>query len=90
MADATAVIMTVVDKAKRPVAGALVAIESGSRPFPEIALVTDAAGHVTFHLPDGQFQVKASADSGATGRASASVAGGKSGSVQIIVTAPKA
>jgi hypothetical protein len=88
MASSAAVKITIVDTAKRPVAGALVAIESGSQAYPEIALVSDAAGRVTFHLPDGQFQVKANASSGAIGRANANVKNGTSGVVQIIVAGP--
>ena len=50
-------------------AGALVAVESGSAPYPEFAIRADAEGRVLLKLPAGQFRIGARGPRGARGTA---------------------
>lgn len=59
----------VVDGRGEPVADALVTIESGTAPTPEITLITDEAGNFRLGLPDGRFRIRATAPGGETGTA---------------------
>ena len=69
MADLPPVTVWVVDGAGQPVAGALVAVESGSAPYPEFAIRADAEGRVLLKLPAGQFRIGARGPRGARGTA---------------------
>lgn len=89
MADRVAVKIKVIDGGKRPVEGALVAIEQGSAPYPEIAYVSDAAGTVTFHLPDGEFRVGARTSTGGQGTSGACVRNGAAKTITIVVSGPE-
>ena len=70
----------------RPVAEALVVVESGSAPTPEIGIVADAEGRFRLALPDGSFRVGARGPDGAYGWCE--VEGGDEGPVTIEVRAP--
>jgi hypothetical protein len=52
-----------------PVAGALVWVEAGSAPTPEIAIRSDGAGRFMIALPAGRFRLAARAPDGAMGSA---------------------
>ena len=59
---------TVVDAERTPVPGALVAVEWGTAPTPEIAIETEEEGRFTIALPDeGHYRLRATARDGATG-----------------------
>jgi hypothetical protein len=59
---------TVVDAEQRPVPGALVAVEWGTAPTPEIAVETKGEGRFTIVLPGaGRFRIRATAPNGTTG-----------------------
>jgi hypothetical protein len=49
------------------VAGALVAVEWGTAPTPEVAIRADKDGIFRLALPSGRFRVEAKASDGATG-----------------------
>lgn len=55
------------DEQDVPVAGALVAVEEGTAPFPDMALYTDAEGHFTIDLPMGRFRLAAYSQDGGHG-----------------------
>ncbi len=67
MADLPPVTVWVVDAAGLPVAGALVAVESGSVPYPEFAIRADEQGRVHLRLPAGHFRIGARGPGGARG-----------------------
>ena len=59
---------TVIDAERAPVPGALVAVEWGTAPTPEIAIETEEEGRFTIALPDeGRYRLRATAPNGATG-----------------------
>jgi hypothetical protein len=51
----------------RPVAGALIAVASGTAPTPEIAIRSDQHGQFRIALPRGRFIIEARAPDGAAG-----------------------
>ena len=57
----------VVDAVGSPVAGALVTVEWGTAPTPEITLISDADGRFRLGLPRGRFRLRATAPDGASG-----------------------
>ena len=63
----------VVDRGDRPVPHAIVVILNGPRPVPEIALMADDGGRITFALDPGEWTVQARADTG-VGQAQVAVA----------------
>lgn len=58
---------TVEDGEGRLVPGALVAVEEGTLPFPDLALSTNAEGHFTIDLPVGRFRLAAHSQDGGYG-----------------------
>lgn len=60
---------TVEDGEGRLVPGALVAVEEGTSPFPDMALSTDADGNFTIELPVGRFRLAAHSQDGKHGTA---------------------
>jgi hypothetical protein len=82
MAQKSSVRVKVVDGRKRAVAGALVAVESGSAPFPEMAFKTDAAGFVSLFLPEGTFRIGVNSGP-ARGAGDIAVKAGKGGELTI-------
>lgn len=61
----------VVDGANRPVADALVTVEGGDTPMPDIAFATDSKGVVTVDLPNGGWRITAHGEDGRRGTAPA-------------------
>lgn len=57
----------VVDEDGQPVAGALVAVEWGTAPTPEIGVVTSSDGSFGLALPAGRYRVGATDRAGRTG-----------------------
>lgn len=57
----------VLDGDQQPVAGALVAVEWGTGPTPEVALKTTANGRFQLALPQGRYRIRAHAPDGETG-----------------------
>lgn len=49
----------VIDREQEPVTGALVAVEWGTAPTPEIAIETDEEGRFRIVLPEGRFRIGA-------------------------------
>jgi hypothetical protein len=49
------------------ISGALVALEEGTAPFPDMALSTDTEGHFTIYLPIGHFRLAAYSQDGRHG-----------------------
>jgi hypothetical protein len=47
----------VLDRQGHPVEGALIGVEWGTAPVPEIALVSDADGRFALDLPAGRFRI---------------------------------
>lgn len=45
------------DEQGKPVSNALIAVESGSALYADIALLTDNRGYFTIHLPQGRFRL---------------------------------
>jgi hypothetical protein len=59
---------TVVDAERTPVRGALVTVEWGTAPTPEIAIETGEQGRFIIALPlEGRYRLRATAPDGATG-----------------------
>jgi hypothetical protein len=59
---------TVVDDQRTPVAGALVAVEWGTAPTPEIAIETERGGGFSIALPvEGRYRLRATAPGGESG-----------------------
>ena len=58
---------TVEDEEGGVVSRALVAIEEGTSPFPDMALSTDSEGHFTVFLPIGRFRFTAHSQDGKHG-----------------------
>lgn len=58
----------VVDEAGSPVEEASVVVVSSSVPFPEMAMLTDAAGKLTLFLPVGRFELEARGPGGGKGK----------------------
>lgn len=55
------VIGTVVDDTSLPVSGALIAVESGTIPYPDMAVYSDEKGNFSIYLPSGNFRLSAHA-----------------------------
>ena len=69
---------TVVDAERTPVSGALVAVEWGTAPTPEIAIETEQGGRFAIALPvEGRFRLRATAPDGETGSQEIEGAGGE-------------
>lgn len=60
----------------RPAVGAMVSVPRSTTPVPELALLTDADGAVTFHLPRGRYTVEAFTEDGGRGSADMAVESG--------------
>jgi len=59
---------TVLDAERSPVQGALVAVEWGTAPTPEIAIETEGDGRFSIALPaEGRYRLRATALDGTTG-----------------------
>lgn len=76
----------VLDSNGLPVEDAVVTIEWGTAPMPEIALITDANGRFQLDLPAGHFRLRAQTASGVIG--TALVDGAPSTSAMIIHLPP--
>jgi hypothetical protein len=61
------VVGTVEDMQGLPVSNALVTVEGGTQPYPDIAIYTDAEGHFQIHLPTGRFRLAAHSPNGGRG-----------------------
>lgn len=65
------------DTSGRPVAGAVVTVEDGTAPFPELAFVSNGDGRVSLALPAGRFAIAVvDPDSGRRGSASVDTSSG--------------
>lgn len=78
MAQAAEQMVEVVDETGAPFAGAIVVVERGTAPYPEIARKTGAQGTLKYALPDGEFELVAHAGDGRTGRGKLTVKDGSS------------
>lgn len=58
---------TVVDEKNSPVSGALIAVESGTAPYPDMAIYSDEKGNFSIHLPSGHFRLGAHSPEGGYG-----------------------
>jgi hypothetical protein len=65
------------DRQGKPVQGALIAVEWGTAPTPEVALRTGQDGRFRLALPSGLFRIAAYAPSGASGRREIEIDGGE-------------
>lgn len=62
----------VLDTTGAPVMGALIVIDSGTVPMPEIALLSDENGEFSLRLPPGKFTLRAQGSGGKVGAAEVS------------------
>jgi len=74
----------------RPAGGALVWVESGSAPTPEIAIRADGAGRFRIALPSGRFRLRARAPDGAEGKATLEVDDDSEAELLVIVEVARA
>jgi hypothetical protein len=58
---------TVEDQQGLPVAEALIAVESGTAPYPDMAILSDEEGNFSIHLPSGHFLLGAHSPEGGYG-----------------------
>lgn len=58
---------TVEDKQGLPVPRALVAVESGTAPYPDMAIYSDEGGNFSIYLPTGHFRLGARSPEGGYG-----------------------
>lgn len=86
MAQASEQMVEVVDVKGAPVNGAIVVVESGTAPYPEIARKTGPTGTLKFSLPDGQFELSARAADGRSAHGSITVKDGASPRLVLRVT----
>lgn len=61
----------------QPAVGAIVSIPRSTAPVPELALLADAEGAVTFHLSNGRYTVEAYTEDGGRGSADITVDNGE-------------
>ena len=73
----------VVDEMGRPVAGALVTVQWGAAPTPEITLLTDEAGLARLGLPPGRFRIRLAAPGGGEGTSEVEVPGPKAVAIRL-------
>ena len=74
----------VFDASGQPVAGAVVAVASGTAPTPEIGIRTGSNGQFMVALPPGTFQLEARTSTGAVGRVEVSGGPGEEGEEIVI------
>lgn len=68
MAQAPQQTVEVQDESGAALEGAIVVVERGSAPYPEIARRTGKSGRLAFSLPDGEFELVARTADGRAGR----------------------
>lgn len=72
-----------------PASNALVWVEAGSAPTPEIAIQADGNGRFRVALPAGRFRLKARAPDGEEGEATVEVDETSDRELQVTVTGPQ-
>lgn len=75
----------VLDRNGAPVTGAVVSVEEGTAPTPEIGIVSGADGRFGIALPEGAFRIAAGTDDGRRGTAEVEVGPDRPGSIEVIV-----
>jgi hypothetical protein len=58
---------TVEDRQGLPVPETLIAVESGTAPYPDMAIFSDEEGNFSIHLPSGHFRLGAHSPEGGYG-----------------------